>query len=39
MLAALRREMRWGLMESAACDTSRLCGELEGIYKKLTQHR
>jgi protein O-GlcNAc transferase len=39
MLAALRREMRWGLMESAACDTSRLCGELEGFYKKLTQHR
>ena len=37
MLAALRREMRWGLMESAACDTSRLCRELEAIYKKITR--
>ncbi len=37
MLAALRREMRWGLMESAACDTSRLCRELEAIYKKIAR--
>ncbi len=37
MLAAQRREMRWGLMESAACDTSRLAAELEAIYKKFAR--
>jgi protein O-GlcNAc transferase len=39
MLAARRDGIRWGLLSSAVCDTARLCGELEAIYKKIARQR
>ncbi len=37
MLAARRDGVRWGLLSSAVCDTARLCGDLEAIYKKMAR--
>lgn len=37
MLAALRDGIRWNLLSSAVCDTARLCGELEAIYRKIAR--
>jgi predicted O-linked N-acetylglucosamine transferase (SPINDLY family) len=37
MLAGRRDAVRWGLLSSAVCDTARLCGELEAIFKKMAR--
>ena len=36
-LKSLRKQMRGRLIDSAACDTARLCRDLEECYRKMTR--